>query len=134
MTFYQNKQHPGGNSYYKENSEVNPVADEYFNETHARKVVARSLDAVVEEKGWPLPDLIKMDVQGAELDVLKGAEKTLKSCKNLILELQKVEYNKGAPLQQDVVDYLNSIGFVMCGDKPFCDSGPDGDYQFTRVS
>lgn len=133
LTFYQNTNHPGGNSYYKENAEVNPVADEYFNEAHARTVYARSLDSIIEEYDWPLPDLIKMDVQGAELDVLKGATKALAHCKNLILELQKVEYNKGAPLKNDVIEYLNSIGFVMCGDKPFCDNGPDGDYQFTKL-
>lgn len=133
LTFYQNTDHPGGNSYYKENSDINPVADTYFNDKHARKVIARSLDAVVAEKGWPLPDLIKMDVQGAELDILKGAENTLKRCKNLILELQKVEYNKHAPLRDDVISYLNSIGFVMAGDRPFCDNGPDGDFQFIRL-
>lgn len=133
LTFYQNTDHPGGNSYYKENVAVNPEADAYFNETHARKVKARTVDALVAERNLPLPDLIKMDVQGAELDVLKGAANTLQHAKDLILELQKVEYNKGAPLRDGVIEYLNSIGFVMCGDNPFCDNGFDGDYQFTRL-
>ena len=46
-------------------------------------------------KHWPAPDLIKMDIQGAEMDVLKGAQDCLKTCKDLIVELQTVEYNKG---------------------------------------
>lgn len=133
LTFYQNTTHPGGNSYYKENSEVNPVADTYFNEKHARKVKARTLDAVVAEKKWPLPDLIKMDVQGAEMDVLKGAANTLQQCEHLIMELQNVEYNKGAPLKDTVIDYLKTIGFEPVGGGLFCANGVDGDYHFRRV-
>jgi hypothetical protein len=71
-----------------------------------------------------------MDVQGAELDVLKGAVEILKSCDHVILELQEVEYNKGAPLKQTVVEYMESQGFTNMG--MFSSNGPDGDYYFTR--
>ena len=101
VVFYQNTDHPGGNSYYRENVEVNPEAAAYFKDQMARKVKTRTLDSIVAERNLPLPDLIKMDVQGAELDVLKGAANTLAHCKDLILELQKVEYNKGAPLREE---------------------------------
>jgi FkbM family methyltransferase len=132
VEFYQNTVHPGGNSYYKENPEVNPVADSYFNESHKRTVLTRSLDSIVKEKGFPFPDLIKMDVQGAELDVIKGATECLRHCKDLILELQKVEYNKGAPLKDEVIAYVKSLGFShVVG--PFCDNGPDGDYHFFKM-
>ena len=131
IEFYQNTQHPGGNSYYRENEEINVQAPLYFNESHKRLMHGKTLDTAVREGKFPLPDLIKMDVQGAELDVLKGATETLKSCKDLILELQKVEYNKGAPLREEVISYLETLGFKMKSG-PFCDNGPDGDYHFTR--
>lgn len=132
LTFYQNTFHPGGNSYYKENQEVNREADLFFNESHARKVTSFTLDSVVYANGFPAPDLIKMDVQGAELDIIKGASRTLASCKDLILELQKIEYNKGAPLRDEVIAYLQTIGFTLVTG-PFSDNGPDGDYHFRRV-
>jgi hypothetical protein len=74
--------------------------------------------------------MIKMDVQGAELDVLKGAEETLKTAKHVILELQRVEYNKGAPLKDTVIEYMDSLGFDCLGE--FSVNGPDGDYHFVR--
>jgi FkbM family methyltransferase len=128
VTFHQNVEHPGGNSIYEENS--NLVANQPTRET--KTYTMRTLDSVVKEKGFPLPDLIKMDVQGAELSILKGAKDTLKNCKDLILELQKVEYNKGAPLKDEVIAYVESLGFKMIAG-PFCDNGPDGDYHFSKV-
>src|SRR3954452_14412150 len=38
VKFYVSPQHPGGNSYYKENSRVNRDADTYFPDSYARVV------------------------------------------------------------------------------------------------
>jgi FkbM family methyltransferase len=132
VTFYQNDYHPGGNSYYKENIEINPEASKYFNDSHAKALKTITLDDVVLLKQLPMPDLIKMDVQGAELDILKGSFETLKSVKHVILELQSVEYNKGAPLKEIVIEYMASIGFDCLG--MFSNNGPDGDYHFIKRS
>ena len=130
VDFWENVEHPGGNSYYKENEEVNPNTVNFFNESHRVKKLTRSVDSVVREKKFPAPDMVKMDVQGAELDVLKGMKKTLKTVKHLILELQNVEYNKGAPLRGEVIDWLESNGFKYV--ELFSNQGPDGDYHFIR--
>jgi len=130
IDFYQNTYHPGGNSYYIENPLVNPEAPEYFNESHKRQLVTVALDDVVKDRGFPLPDFIKMDVQGAELDILKGATETLKSVTHVILELQCVEYNTGAPQRDEVIAYMSDLGFeLIC---QFTNAGPDGDYHFMR--
>lgn len=131
IVFYQNTMYPGGNSYYRENPDINPEALKYFPDSSARKMIMRTLDSMVEQYNIPLPDLIKMDVQGAELDILKGAEKTLKSCNHIILEVQKVEYNKGAPQQKEVLDYMKSIGFENW--EEFCSHEYDSDWHFWRV-
>ena len=47
-------------------------------------VTIRRLDALAAEAHLPPPDLIKLDVQGAELDVLAGAGDLLKNCTALI--------------------------------------------------
>jgi FkbM family methyltransferase len=129
VTFYVSPEHPSGNSYYRENPEVNRGAEEHFLGSDARPMETATLDAVVRANGWPTPDLIKMDVQGAELDVLKGARRCLRTCKDLILELQTVEYNRGAPLRDEVIAYMEAVGFVLRGG-PFRDGGYDGDYHF----
>ena len=126
--FMWNGDHPGGSSYYKENQIYNGRPDLY----KAQIMPTVTLDWVVKTYNIALPDLIKMDIQGAELDVLKGATETLKSCEHLILELQKVEYNIGAPLEDEVIDYCESIGFILVTPE-FSDNGPDHDSHFARI-
>jgi FkbM family methyltransferase len=132
VEFYENTFDPGGNSYYKENTELSPRASELFPESSKSIRHTNTLDNIVKENGWSLPDLIKMDIQGAELDVLKGASETLKNCKHLILELQHVDYNQGAPKKNEVIEYLKTLGYKTDG--MFCGSalGVDGDYYFYK--
>ena len=136
VEFFENVFDPGGNSLYKENPELSPRADELFPESSKVKRKTNTLDDVVKLNNLPLPDLIKMDIQGAELKALKGANNTLKSCSHLILELQHKDYNFGAPKAEEVIEYLKTIGFELVGDGQFCGSklGVDGDYHFTRKS
>ena len=56
-------------------------------------------------------DLIKMDVQGAEKDIIEGSLPIIKNTKFLLLEMQTVQYNKGAPRLSEMIHYLHSIDF-----------------------
>lgn len=123
LDFYEDRNNPGGNSYYLETTGA-------FNESHKTRRTTITLDTLVLQNNWPLPDLVKLDVQGAELDILKGAAHTLSRCNDIILEAQHIKYNLNAPRFNEVKSYLESIGFklVAC----ICKNQHDGDYHFTR--
>ena len=131
VSFYVNPVHPGGNSYYKEIG--SPYCNLLFPECSARRVHALPLDAVRKTLGWPFPDLVKMDVQGSELDIYKGAKETLRNCKYLIVELQHKPYNLGAPLANEVIRYFEQDGWELFAPL-FTVSEFDGDYCFRRGS
>lgn len=127
VKFYQNDYLPMGNSYYRElvNPDVFPV-DQYVTKK------TKTLDSVVREYEFPLPDLVKIDVQGAEQDIIKGGLKTLANAKHMVVEMQSVQYNDGAPLVEETLPFIESLGW-KCVAPLFCNNGPDGDYGFTRL-
>ena len=130
IKFYQNNENFAGNSYYRENPKYSPAAEYLFNESSIVELTTKTLDHVVSDKFLNSPQIIKIDVQGAELDVLIGAEKSLMTCEHLIIELRNVEYNIGSPEKEEIISYLKTKGFDNLG--LFSDNGPDGDYHFIR--
>lgn len=130
VKFYQNNENFAGNSYYRENPKYSPAAKHLFDEASIIELKTITLDDMVSYKFLNVPQMIKIDVQGAELDVLVGAEKTLKTCEHLIVELRNVEYNIGSPEKEVIIDYLKTNGFKNLG--LFSDNGPDGDYHFMK--
>ena len=91
------------------------------------------MDTLVKQQNIPYPELIKMDSQGSELDIIKGAQECLKHCKYLILELQEVEYNLKAPLAPFVIQYLKNIGYMLFKEK-FSKNIADSDYFFVNTN
>jgi len=79
------------------------------------RVTVRSLDCVVPELELKPKILVKLDVQGYELNVLAGAEKTLPLIDVLIVETSFVELYEGQPLFKDVHNFLTERGFAHFG-------------------
>ena len=82
------------------------------NSPHARTnraVQAKSLDTCLSGKK---PDFLKLDVQGFEIEVMKGATNVLTQVAAVLLELSLIEINKGAPLFTEVVAFLDERGFA----------------------
>lgn len=69
-------------------------------------------------KHWPAPYFLKLDVQGFELEVLRGGEEALRNTEAALLEVSLLEYNQGAPLFAEVVAFMAARDFVVydvCG-------------------
>ncbi|HWS87106.1 MAG TPA: FkbM family methyltransferase [Pyrinomonadaceae bacterium] len=77
-----------------------------------RTVQTVALDDVVDERGLRPPFLLKVDVQGAELDVLSGFERHLRETEFVLLEVSFFKFFEGGPQLHDVVEFMRSKGFV----------------------
>jgi FkbM family methyltransferase len=129
VRFYQNDKLPGGNSYYRETY----MDGQYFPADKYIDKVMHRLDTVVSQMKFPAPDLIKIDIQGCEMDVLKGGLKTVSYAKRLIVEMQHTHYNEGAPLVTETLPFIESLGF-KCVAHRFSGGIHDADYGFERIS
>jgi FkbM family methyltransferase len=94
------------------------TGDSYFLEKNLfylgteKEVELHSLADVIRDHSLPIPDFLKLDTQGSELEILKGAEEILSQIKVVLVELPITRMNIGAASLSEVVDYMESKNFV----------------------
>jgi FkbM family methyltransferase len=89
-------------------------------------VEVRRLDSF----GFAHIDFMHIDVQGAELAVLRGMGDLLGTVRAIWLEVSAVELYKGQPLRVDVERFLREAGFTLAIDAV---DAVSGDQLWTRV-
>lgn len=82
----------------------------YSNAADHIEVKARSIDELLKD-GFAAPDIIKIDVEGAELEVLKGAVDTLQQYKPYLL-LATHDYHLPG-VQAACVSFLKDLGYTL---------------------
>jgi FkbM family methyltransferase len=88
--------------------------DYEFDDVETITVDVVSIDDLVENRGLPLPQLIKMDIQGGELEALKGAARTLPYVEALLLETWLTRgYGSATPLLSEICEFLRGYGFWL---------------------
>lgn len=109
--------YPGCSSLYQADpsmidlfSSIGASAGGNFTVASTQQVQTTRLDDVAD---LPAIDYLKLDIQGAELDVLKGAAKALSTSVVIETEVEFVPLYKDQPLFGDVQVYLREHGFVL---------------------
>jgi FkbM family methyltransferase len=78
-------------------------------------VPVRSLDEVLAGEDLAAPVLLKVDVQGYELHVLRGAIASLRHVDFVYVELSFLPLYTSQPLAHDVIAFLSQQGFALRG-------------------
>ena len=78
------------------------------------KVIApmRTLDSLLADGVIPRPTFMKLDVQGYELEVLKGGQAALAAAQAVLLEVSVYHLAPEMPLVLDVLNYMDANGFL----------------------
>jgi FkbM family methyltransferase len=84
------------------------------------------LDEFLEKEGIKGNYLLKGDVQGYEMELLKGARQSLARCKILQLEVSLVPLYDGAPTFSEVWNHVTSAGFTLLDIADILHSPKDG--------
>lgn len=106
VDFYVRKYEPRctGNSIYRENTS-------FYDDDQILilKKQTKTLSSILNNQTF---DLIKIDVQGSEIDIINGGIDIIKRAKGILMEVSLVEYNKNAPLKEFVFEYMEKLGFI----------------------
>lgn len=89
------------------------VAEFGVTETGQVPVEVRRLDDYRAEHRLPFPDLIKLDVQGYEVDVLMGASECLEHARAIVAEVSFEQYYTNQCLLHDIVGCLAKHQFYV---------------------
>lgn len=83
--------------------------------TGTARVEATTLDAFLEAEGWPKVDLIKIDVEGAEVAVLEGMRQLLDQRRGLklVVEFCPLLLQSAGVSPSALPDKLASLGFAV---------------------
>jgi FkbM family methyltransferase len=94
-----------GDSYFKESSQS-------FENVSSIEIVTNTLNSYVADRNLPVPQLLKIDTQGSELDIIAGSCNFISSVKYVLMECPLIEYNLGAPNIQKYLTTMSDLGFV----------------------
>ena len=113
-TFYETN-HPACSSLYKPNEYLTRNYNnlEVASQKSEVPIKTVSLDSFVSSNLEGDIDFIKIDIQGAELDVFKGGINTLRDVVAIVSEAEFIELYLGQPLFGDVCSFLSAQHFMF---------------------
>ena len=94
-----------GSSVYEENTNFSRKVENIISSTLENELTDLNLTST--------NNMIKLDVQGSEIDILKGLNKNISFFETITLETSVKEYNKNAPLFIDVINFMNKKNYVF---------------------
>jgi FkbM family methyltransferase len=94
-----------GDSYFKENTE-------HYRDVVPTPTATTTLDALVLKEKLPYPNLLKLDTQGSEIDILRGARNVIENVSIIYVECPIQPYNLASPEIADYLDFFRAIDFV----------------------
>lgn len=94
-------------------SSVYKESDGSYADGVPRKVSAVTIDGLCNARNLNGPYLMKIDAQGAELDILDGARKVLKDTELISIEASLFQFYVNGPQFYDIITYMKTQGFVV---------------------
>jgi FkbM family methyltransferase len=98
-----------------------------FMERETIRVPVTTLDRFFKNKAMKKPVLLKIDVQGAEKDVVEGARKTLKMVDYVLLETSFSPMYIGQPSFVEMIETMKASGFTFIRPVDFLKSPKNGE-------
>lgn len=101
----------GEEKFFLENETASHIVEKQESDYKTYMICTQTLDTILNQNKFPYPDLLKLDVQGHELEVLKGAAKSLDYAEVCLLEVSILDLGENYPLLSDVISYMDKKNF-----------------------
>lgn len=118
---------------------ISGIQEEIFPGTgldHTEVVDVTTLDQVLSARDIQPPALLKLDVQGYELETLKGCKTLLQCFSHIYAECSFVQLYSSQATVDEIIEFLSKAGFRFCGiyNMTYCKNGQtvQADFLFRK--
>lgn len=101
----------GLEKFFYECETASHVVQNTSNNDKTCKIVSETLDDLLALKEFPFPDLLKLDAQGHEMEILKGADKSLRHAEICLLEITLIDIGDQIPLLAEMISFMDKRNF-----------------------
>jgi len=84
-------------------------------ESHTQEVEVAPLHHFIEKDDLISPVFVKIDVQGYEIEVLKGCNNLIENIDYIYVECSFIELYTGQALANEIIQYLTNYSFKLSG-------------------
>ncbi len=106
-------------SFYTVNERYGDMYSNVLTESEAIDVSVKTIDEIFQENNVENNrTFLKIDVQGAEMDVLEGSERSIKSFYGIQIEVSLSSIYDDSPLIEDIIKWVRAKGFKPVFIKP----------------
>jgi FkbM family methyltransferase len=102
------------------------VDDEKIKRGKQRKTRIVAIDDILKDKSSFFPDLVKLDVQGFELEAIKGGQSLFGKTELFIMETSLYCFMEGTPTTADCIAFMNERGYDLYDVTDFLRRPKDG--------
>lgn len=85
---------------------LKPIDAEY----RTRPVEVVAIDDLIARENYVIPELVKLDIQGFELEALRGATRLFGITEAFVLEVSLYSFH-GGPILREIVDFMGERGY-----------------------
>ena len=105
--------HSGFTSLYKPDLDASKIFPGFVNQMAVQQTFELSPVELDRVDGLPPQDMLKIDVQGAEKQIIQTGPKTLLDCVAIVIECRFARLYHGEPMFGEVDAFLRDRGYVM---------------------
>ncbi len=89
------------------------VKEELLNLGKQREVEIITIDSLIQSRQLKSPELVKLDIQGFELEALKGASSLFGKTEVFILETSLYRFTPNTPTLKDIIAFMDERGYEV---------------------
>ncbi|WP_066425184.1 FkbM family methyltransferase [Anabaena sp. 4-3] len=82
------------------------LSEESENSGKQRSIKITTIDSLIEDGAIPIPQLVKLDIQGFELEALSGGSQLFGQTEVFILEVSLFKFLKDMPIFHEVISFM----------------------------